>query len=47
MTKKWKRWSIFTAVYRHDRGEKGDGEVDELDCGRVARDGRQGQLDCG
>ena len=39
---KWKMWSIFTALYRHGRGEKGR-EVNERDCGGVASDGGQGE----
>ncbi len=36
-------WIIFTAQYRLGGGENGDGEVDEIDCGGVARDGGQGE----
>ena len=30
-------------MYRLGGGEDGDGEVDERDCGGVARDGGQGE----
>ena len=40
---KWNMWSIFTALYRHGRRGKEDGEVDERDHGGVARDGGQGE----
>ena len=36
-------WSIFIALYRLSRVENGDGEVDESDCGGVARDEGQGE----
>ena len=38
---KWKTWSIFTALYRLGGGDNGDREVDERDCGGLARDGGQ------
>ena len=35
--------SLLVMLHGHGRGEKGNGEVHESNCGRVARDGGQGE----